>query len=155
MSEKSNQYGDVDVAAEYSRCLFLNTVNTARSLTRKFDAKLAPLGVTAIQYFVMMHIRNNEGMTIVELADLMDMDRSTLTRNLDGLVKKGLATKDKAKKGNAKICVLTKKGDDLLELLIPQWLAARERMIKHLTGRGRRRISRHSRPSIRHLRFFD
>ena len=125
----------VDVATEFTQCLFLNTVKTARSLTRKFDQKLAPCGVTAIQFFVMMFIRYNEGKTINALADLMDMDRSTLTRNLDGLVRKGLTLKQMAPKGNAKTCLLTDQGNILLDELTPQWLDMRRNLKIHLAGR--------------------
>ncbi|SNY92120.1 DNA-binding transcriptional regulator, MarR family [Cohaesibacter sp. ES.047] len=118
----------VNVEEEYPRCLFLNTVKTARSLTRKYDRTLAPYGTTSMQYFVMMFLRYNEGRTINEIATLMDLDRSTLTRNLDGLVRKELVVKKRADKGNGRVCMLTDKGQALLDQLIPLWLEARETM---------------------------
>ncbi|WP_319531010.1 MarR family winged helix-turn-helix transcriptional regulator [uncultured Cohaesibacter sp.] len=123
---------EVNVEEEFPRCLFLNTVKTARYLTRKYDRKLAPLGVTTMQYFVMMFLRYNKGRTINEIASLMDMDRSTLTRNIDGLVRKDLAVKTMAEKGNGRVCLLTDKGEALLDRLIPIWLEARESMRKQL-----------------------
>lgn len=126
---------EVDVAIAYPRCLFINTVKTARRMTRTFDQKLAPWGVTSIQYFVMMFVRHNEGKTINAIAEMMEMDRSTLTRNIDGLVRKGLVVKQMAPKGNAKICQLTPKGDELLEELIPQWLDIRSTLQIHLADK--------------------
>ncbi len=119
---------DDDLYMKFANCLILNTIQTARAVTRRYDNRLKPLGVTVIQFSVMSLIRKHKDMTINALSERIAMDRTTLTRNLDVLVKKGLVTKRAAEKGNAKVCQLTKEGDRLLDELIPIWLASREEL---------------------------
>lgn len=111
---------------DFSRCPLLNTVMTARALTRRYDSRLRPLGVTLVQFSVLMVIRRNPDCAINMLARKVAMDRSTLTRNIDLLVRDGLVVKLPGGKGNAKTCRLTAAGDRLLDRLMPCWQAARE-----------------------------
>lgn len=125
---------DEDLYMKFANCLILNTIQTARTVTRRYDSRLKPFGVTVIQFSVMSLVRKHEDMTINALAERIAMDRSTLTRNLDVLVKKGLVVKRSAEKGNAKVCTLTEEGDRLLDQLIPLWLQSREELQAILKG---------------------
>jgi len=120
---------------DFSRCLLLNTIKAARSLSRRYDARLKPYRVTVAQFTVMMLVRHNEGKAINAIAKRIAMERTTLTRNIDLLARKGLVVKEFAKKGNVKTCRLTDTGDALLDELIPVWHAARQELQTLLTGR--------------------
>ncbi len=119
---------------EFTQCLLLNTIKTARSLSRRYDARLKPYGVTVAQFTVMMLVRHNEGKAINAIAKRIAMERTTLTRNIDLLARKGLVRKEFADKGNAKTCHLTDTGEALLDELIPAWQAARQELQTLLTG---------------------
>jgi DNA-binding MarR family transcriptional regulator len=120
---------------DFSRCMLLNTVHTARALLRRYDQRLKPLGVTVVQFSIMAMIRNNPGRSIHGLAERIATDRSTLTRNIDLLVRNGLVVKESAAKGNAKICRLTEEGGELLDRLIPLWRDAQREMQDLMKGR--------------------
>lgn len=120
---------------DFSQCLLLNTIKAARALSRRYDGKLKPFGVTVAQFSVMMVVRHNEGKTINAVAERIAMDRSTLSRNVDLLAKKGLVVKEDIAKGNAKTCRLTECGDALLDTLIPQWHAVRSELRNLLNGK--------------------
>ena len=113
---------------DFSRCLLLNTVRTARAVLRRYDARLKPHGVSVVQFSIMVMIRNNPGQSIHGLAERIATDRSTLTRNIDLLARDGLVVKENAEKGNAKICRLTEAGESLLDELIPLWRKAQAEM---------------------------
>lgn len=115
-------------ADDLSSCLLLNTVKTARVLTRRYDNRLRPLGLTVAQFSALSVMRGNPGKSINALAERIAMDRSTLTRNIDLLVAKGLVVKTMAERGNIKTCALTKEGEARLDAAIPIWLAARGEM---------------------------
>lgn len=119
---------------DFSRCMLLNTVRTARTLLRRYDQKLKPLGVTVVQFSILLMIRNNRGLSINGLAERIAADRSTLTRNLDLLVRDGLVVKENAPKGNAKICRLTDAGHAKLDQLVPLWRNAQKEMQELLEG---------------------
>jgi DNA-binding MarR family transcriptional regulator len=119
---------------EFSRCLVLNTIKAARALSRHYDARLKPYGVTVIQFSVMALIRRNPGETINALAERIAMDRSTLTRNIDVLARNGMVVKDNAARGNAKTCRLTELGESRLDEIIPQWRAAQTELREMIGG---------------------
>ncbi|WP_180897523.1 MarR family winged helix-turn-helix transcriptional regulator [Martelella soudanensis] len=115
-------------ADDLSSCLLLNTVKTARVLTRRYDNRLRPLGLTVAQFSVLSVMRGNPGKSINALAERVAMDRSTLTRNIDLLVAKGFVVKTMAERGNIKTCALTEVGTARLDAAIPIWLEARSEM---------------------------
>lgn len=125
---------DDDLYMKFNNCLILNTIRTARTLTRRYDSRLRPLGVTVIQFSVMGLIRKHENMTINALSEQIAMDRTTLTRNLDVLVRKGLVVKAQGVKGNTKVCRLTDEGNSVLDQIIPVWLQTREELRTALKG---------------------
>lgn len=120
--------------ADFADCLILNTIRTARAISRRYDNRLSAFGVTVVQFSVLVTIRAFEGMTIHALAAQMAMDRSTLTRNVDVLIRNGHVKKEQTGKGNAKTCRLTESGNALLDRLIPEWVAVRQQMRENLAG---------------------
>lgn len=52
------------------------------NVTRFYDRCLRPSGVTARQYALLRQIQLHLGCSVRELADVTELDRSTLTRNL-------------------------------------------------------------------------
>jgi Transcriptional regulators len=122
MSEQPLTYAD------FADCPLLNTVKTARLLLRRYDNRIKGFGVSVVQFSVMMTIRHLQDRSINDLAEAIAMDRTTLTRNIDLLERKGLVRKKALGKGNARGCVLTPAGDALLDQLIPRWREARDEL---------------------------
>src|SRR5262250_3042201 len=71
-------------------CLCLHTQRAARRLARRFDAALRPLGLTNGQFSLMMSLHRDEPPTIGAVADLLGMDRTTLTALLKPLATRRL-----------------------------------------------------------------
>jgi len=57
-----------------------------RRITQHYDARLAPAGLRVTQYSLLAHLVGGGPATVTALARLMEMDRTTLTRNLKPLV---------------------------------------------------------------------
>ncbi len=112
----------------FNDCLLMNTIRTARILTRRYDNRIRSFGVTVVQFSVLMTIRRHPDEAINALAGRIAMERSTLTRNVDVLVRKSLVKKQSSGRGNAKVCRLTTDGERLLDELIPYWSAARQEL---------------------------
>ncbi|MCF6326055.1 MAG: MarR family winged helix-turn-helix transcriptional regulator [Devosiaceae bacterium] len=111
---------------DFSECLLLNTVMAARALTRRYDDKLRPFGVSVIQFSVLMTVRSSADDTVSDMANRIAMDRTTLLRNLDLLVRKGLVDDSAAKKRNGRVFVLSEEGRVLLNKIIPLWKIAQD-----------------------------
>ncbi|OLP58776.1 hypothetical protein BJF93_17065 [Xaviernesmea oryzae] len=116
-----------------SNCLVLNTVAAARTLVRKGDARFKPFGVTVQQFSLLAAIRFNPGEPVMSLAQKIQLDRTSLTRNLDLLERKGLVQRAADAVGNARICELTKEGSVLLDQLLRVWQQAQSEISQGFT----------------------
>jgi DNA-binding MarR family transcriptional regulator len=71
-------------------CLCLHVQRTARALARRFDEALRPVGLTNGQFSLMMSLNRPEAPGISAVADLLAMDRTTLTAALKPLKRRRL-----------------------------------------------------------------
>jgi DNA-binding MarR family transcriptional regulator len=99
--------------------------SAARAITRRYDAVLKPLDVRISQLSVLVAINLGDGaLTIVDIANKLGMDRSTLSRNLDPLVRRGLVELGPEARHRARHATLTPDGRALLLAAHPLWLQA-------------------------------
>jgi DNA-binding MarR family transcriptional regulator len=76
-------------------CYCLKMRRLTLSLSKFYDAALAAIGIPLCQYAALAHISRVQCCSVTELADLTELDRSTLTRNLRPLFKRGLVIDSK------------------------------------------------------------
>ncbi|MDH3474180.1 MAG: MarR family transcriptional regulator, partial [Rhodospirillales bacterium] len=62
---------------------------TARRLTQAYDQALRPSGLRLTQFSVLANLTRSGGLSITDLAELLAMERTTLTRNLRPLERAG------------------------------------------------------------------
>ena len=113
---------------EFDQCLVLNTRMAARAITRRYDRRLRPFGITAAQFTILNAIASNPDRSVTEMAQSIAMERSTLSRNIDVLVRKHLVDRHEAAKGNGRLCALTEAGRALAASLVPEWRKAQAEM---------------------------
>jgi DNA-binding MarR family transcriptional regulator len=103
-------------------CLCLHTQRAARALARRFDAALRPLGLTNGQFSLMMSLNRPEPPAMASVAQLLAMDRTTLTAATKTLERRGLvkATADPTDRRSRRLA-LTPKGRAVLAQAIPIW----------------------------------
>lgn len=109
-------------------CAVMNFRQMARAVTAHYDAQLRPAGLRATQLNLLMAIESGASTTITGLAEILAMERTTLTRNLKLLRDRGLVEK--------KRIALTPSGRRSAAAALPLWQGAQEQFIKSL---GRRR----------------
>lgn len=109
---------------------------TERVLTRFSDEVLAPSGLSAPQCGLPGTIAQVAPVTITRLAELMDMDRTTLTRNLDPLIKQHLVQSRKGEDQRRRLVLLTDEGHRVLRQAWPLWEEVQARTWRTL-GRER------------------
>lgn len=71
-------------------CYCLKTRKASAAVTRFYDDILQPCGVTVRQYSLLLHISRSQHCSVRELADMTQLDRSTLARSLKSLFRKAL-----------------------------------------------------------------
>ena len=99
-------------------------------MTALFDRELAPAGLRLTQYSLLATLRRQagkSGVAISELAAALDMDRTTLTRNLRPLLDQGLAALD-ADAADARVrrVAITPDGVAAFEAAKPYWRAGQD-----------------------------
>jgi DNA-binding MarR family transcriptional regulator len=103
-------------------CLCLHVQRAARSLARLFDDALRPYGLTNGQFSLLMALNRPEPPQMRAVADLLAMDRTTLTAALKPLARQGLLTiaidpKDR----RSRRLTLTESGRQALAAAMPTW----------------------------------
>ena len=78
-----------DIAAVATQCTCLNLRRITRKVTQRYDEWLAPSGLRATQFSLLGILHAPGEVSISGLAERMDIDRTTLTRNLQ-LLEQGL-----------------------------------------------------------------
>src|SRR5947209_19625154 len=103
-------------------CLCLHVQRAARALARQFDEALRPFGLTHGQFSLLMSLNRPAPPSIGSVADLLAMDRTTLTANLKPLERRGLVrvTLDPEDKRGRRL-ILTAAGRALLVAALPAW----------------------------------
>jgi DNA-binding MarR family transcriptional regulator len=108
-------------------CLCLHTQRAARAIARRFDEAMRPVDLRSGQFSLLISLNRPEPPTLGSVAQLLAMDRTTLTANLKPLERRGLlvVTPD-AEDRRARRLTLTADGLALLERAIPIWIATHE-----------------------------
>ena len=103
-------------------CLCLHVQRAARALARKFDEVLRPLDLTNGQFSLLTSLNRPEPPTIGSVADLLAMDRTTLTAALKPLERRKLlkVAVDKEDKRSRRL-IITAAGRALLSKAFPIW----------------------------------
>ncbi len=103
-------------------CLCLHAQRAARSLARRFDEALRPVGLTNGQFSLLMSLNRHEPPGIGAVAALLAMDRTTLTAALKPLERRGLVTvtPDPEDRRGRRL-TLTEEGRALLARALPIW----------------------------------
>ncbi len=106
----------------HDSCLCFAAQRTARVLARHFDDMFRPLGLTSGQFSLLMSLNQPEPPSIGSVANLLAMDRTTLTAALKPLERNGLlAIKVDPADRRGRRLVLTAAGHRLLATALPIW----------------------------------
>lgn len=116
-------------------CLCLHVQRAARALARRFDEALRPLGLTNGQFSLLMSLNRPEPDGMGGVANLLAMDRTTLTAALKPLERRGLLTvAPDPKDGRARVLSLTPDGRALLAQALPIWTREHGKLDEDLGG---------------------
>jgi DNA-binding MarR family transcriptional regulator len=115
-----------------SPCTCAMLRRTARRVTRLYDKALRPTGLRLTQYAVLANVARDGGLSVTELAERMEMDRTTLTRNLRPLVRAGWILLATGSDRRQRSVGLTQAGRKIYEQALPLWQATERRLREEL-----------------------
>ena len=127
-------------------CLCLHLQRAARSLARRFDDALRPLGLTNGQFSLMMSLNRPEPPGMASVASLLAMDRTTLTAALKPLQRRGLVeVAVNPYDRRTRQIKLMPKGRDLLVQALPVWKSTHRAVEDLLSDRDPDRLRKNLR----------
>ena len=109
-------------------CIALRVRRMSRIVTRVYDDALRGLGITASQYTLLAQLANRDGITAVEIGYTLDIEKSTLSRNLKRLLALGLIDMDPPAGRRGRGLHLTGSGQTTLQKAYPVWQTAQQRV---------------------------
>jgi DNA-binding MarR family transcriptional regulator len=112
-----------------SVCLATRVRQLSRIVTRVYDDALRPLGITASQFTLLSQLAQQDAITAVEIGGSLDIEKSTLSRNLKRMLALDLITMDPPAGRRGRGLHLTTKGRRILREAYPVWNSAQEKAV--------------------------
>jgi DNA-binding MarR family transcriptional regulator len=111
-------------------CASLNFRRTSRMVTRMYDIAMQESGVRSTQFALLVGIAKLQPVTMGALAQVLMLDRSTLTRSLRLLEKERMIEISKRAAMRQRFLKLTHSGEKALQRSLPLWRAAHARFVE-------------------------
>ena len=110
-------------------CLCLNTRQAARALTRLYEEYLRPCDLTPPQFGLLSALAECPGLSQQGLADMLDLDQTTLSRNLRLLIENKWIKGTRSKEDRRLTCyAVTPAGLEVRQTAAPHWNRAQQHM---------------------------
>jgi DNA-binding MarR family transcriptional regulator len=119
-------------ARENVPCVGFNIRRATRLVTQFYDKMLAPSGLRSTQYSLLNVLSLMDAPCMNDLALILAMDRTTLTRNLHPLLEQGLVKIAAGSDRRARLIQLTSKGRNVLSNATPYWEQAQVHITEQL-----------------------
>src|SRR5947209_8645628 len=110
--------------SELQACTVYRLRLAARRASRLYDRHLAPAGIGVAQFALLRVLEIHNGSSVTALALALEMDRTTLTRNLRPLVRAGLVELMNGSDRRSRAIEITSEGRDRLAMAHPLWQQA-------------------------------
>lgn len=112
-----------------SPCHCTRLRSAARKVASVYDEALAPLGLSVAQYSLMRTIERRQPVSFTELGQLAQLDRSTVSRNVRVLDRRGLVEMTRSDDDHREAAVsLSARGADLMVEAMPLWEACQHKI---------------------------
>lgn len=116
-------------------CTCASLRKAARLVTQQYDAALRQMGLRATQFTILAALANKQEMRQSDLANMLGMEGTTLTRNLQPLFKKDWIRIDRDTDQRVRLISLTQIGQQIYADAKPLWLQVQTRFVNQL-GQG-------------------
>jgi DNA-binding MarR family transcriptional regulator len=113
-------------------CASFNFRRAARAMTALFDHALKDSGIRSTQFTILTAVAKTQPVSISKIAQILVMDATTLTRNLNLLRKQGLLTISPRGAMRQRFLHLTVAGEKALSLAIPLWRKIQQRFVDQI-----------------------
>jgi DNA-binding MarR family transcriptional regulator len=114
------------------RCICVNLRRASRAISQLYDEAMAASGLKVTQFSLLRAIERNEPVAITVLADDMQLERTTLARNLAPLERERLLSRSAGSDQRVTEVRLTAAGRAAIVRALPLWESAQALVSQHL-----------------------
>lgn len=114
-------------------CINLQMMRSSHYILRAYDEAYRPFGVRATQMPVLGAVARRQPVTIREIADELESERSVMSRKLQVMEKSGWVQQDPETSGKEKSFILTEEGKRLIQRILPVRMEVQQRLMAALT----------------------
>jgi len=125
---------------QLSHCACFNLRKTARRVSQAYDQALRPTGLRVTQFSLLAHLKNRPPVPISVLAEEMELDRTTLSRNLGPLREAGLLELRPGRDARVQEVSITEAGRRRHGEALPFWRAIQQKMADLMGAGGLTRL---------------
>ena len=119
-----------------TECLAIRVRLLGRTITRIYDDALRPLGLTVGQLNLLVFVGKRGPVGPGELASVLGMEKSTVSRNVERMIRQGWIDSSPSSSGRGQELSLTAQGRKLLEKAVPLWEEAQRQTTETLGERN-------------------
>lgn len=120
-----------------STCISGKVMRLNRITGNIFRKYLSPFGITDSQTSIMFVLSKHEdGLIQNQIATIVQLEKSSLSRNLKRLIDQGYIQKNDSSK-----IVITQEGKQLIEQIIPEWQKAMDEIRSYIGQDGEEALS--------------
>lgn len=124
------------------QCIGTKLRGAARAVTQHYDDALAETGIRSTQFSLLVALAHAPMMPLSKLAEVLVMDRTTLTRNLAPLLREGLIDEPAGEDRRVRFLALSARGREVLVEALPLWREAQSTLVRALSPRDREDLAR-------------
>lgn len=121
-----------EIYTQPNSCFCLRIRKASAAVTKFYDNMLIPSGVTVRQYSLLFNISQAKDCSVKELADMTELDRSTLARSLKPLFNQCLVVDTSQPRARNSKLELTEAGKATLEQAKLLWEKAQFELMQKL-----------------------
>ena len=118
-------------------CINMQILRASHYVLKTYDDAYRELGVRATQMPVVGLISRKGPITIRQIAEEMESERSVMSRKLQVMEKNGWIAEDPETTGKEKSFVLAEKGQQLIEQVLPVKYEVQQRILNKLSNEER------------------
>jgi DNA-binding MarR family transcriptional regulator len=108
------------------QCVCTAARRTSRELTRAFERSMRGSGVRGTQFTLLATLVQTGPLPTTRLADVLGLERTTLTRNLRPLIRDGLVQIDEGEDRRIHKVAITPAGEEAARRAFPFWKKAQD-----------------------------
>lgn len=125
------------VESDVPDCINMQILRASHYVLKTYDDAYRDLGLRATQMPVVGLIARKGPITIRQIADEMESERSVMSRKLQVMLKNGWISEDHATSGKEKSFILTEAGRALVQRVLPVKQKVQEAILNKLSAEER------------------